>query len=401
MPIAQKKDLFDDSTMSFGEHLEELRVRLWKGLLGLVLGVIAMLFVGDKLIAVIRKPIDDALQSRGITKYKDEEGDTKLEDRNWKDYFREFFGSKTEAQQVVDEQKQKALGHTDREKHEGVVVRLNARELAEGLHATFPETYNAPPAPPANKAEPAAVAEKTEAKTAEAEETQDKTAESEETQAEDEPKIQLTLWAEEFAQFKKARELSMQPITLTVQEAFVTYVKVSIIGGLVISAPWLLYQIWMFVAAGLYPHEKKYVYVFLPISMFLFIAGAVFCFFVVFPVMLYYLLSFNEWLNTVPQIRLSEWIGFAIILPVMFGVSFQLPLVMLFLERISVFDVKTYRSQRRIAILAIAVASMILTPSPDPGSMIAMMIPLCLLYELGILMCRFMEEKKPFEPETV
>lgn len=363
MPTAQKKDLFDDSTMSFGEHLEELRVRLWKGLVGLVIGVIAMLFVGDKLIAFIRQPIDNALQSRGIMEYKEKEGETKLEDRNWKDYFREFFGGKSEAEQQEDEEKLKAQGDSEQEVAEGVVVELKARDLARELHASYPDSYDAPP-------------------------------------EDDERKIKITLWAEEFAEFKKARQLAMQPITLTVQEAFLTYLKVSMVGGLVVSAPWLLYQIWMFVAAGLYPHEKKYVYVFLPMSMFLFIAGALFCFFAVFPVMLYYLLSFNELLKTVPQIRLSEWIGFAIMLPLLFGISFQLPLVMLFLERITVFDVKTYQSQRRIAILVIAFASMLLTPSPDPGSMIAMMIPLCLLYELGILMCKFMESKKPFQPET-
>ncbi len=363
MPTGPKKDLFDDSTMSFGEHLEELRVRLWKGLLGLVIGVIVMLFIGDRLIAFIRRPIDNALQSRGITDYKEKEGETKLEDRNWKDYFREFFGTAPAVDEVKDEAK-RVSGESEQEIAEGVVVEMKARELAHELHATYPESYKAPP-------------------------------------ADDERKIKITLFAEEFAQFKKARELALQPITLTVQEAFLTYVKVSVVGGLVASAPWLLYQIWMFVAAGLYPHEKKYVYVFLPMSVFLFVAGALFCFFAVFPVMLNYLLSFNEWLKVVPQIRLSEWISLAIMLPVMFGVSFQLPLVMLFLERITVFDVKTYQTQRRIAILAIAFLSMILTPSPDPGSMIAMMIPLCLLYELGIIMCRVMENKKPFQPEAI
>ncbi len=90
----------------------------------------------------------------------------------------------------------------------------------------------------------------------------------------------------------------------------------------------------MFVAAGLYPHERKYIYIYLPMSLFLFTGGAVFCFYAVFPFVLKFLLSFNAMLDVNPQIRLSEWINFAVMLPVMFGVSFQLPLVMLFLERI-------------------------------------------------------------------
>jgi sec-independent protein translocase protein TatC len=362
MPASSQKDLFDDSTMSFGEHLEELRVRLWKGLIGLALGVVVTLFFGNKLIAVIRQPIDNALQSRGISNYKEKEGETKLEDRNWKDYFTEFFGSGSTAKADAGARK-KALGETDKEIAQGVLVELRARDLAAQLYDAFPDSYAAPP-------------------------------------TDDDRKISLTLWAEEFAQFKKAREMGLQPITLTVQEAFMSYIKVSVVAGLILSAPWLFYQIWMFVAAGLYPHEKKYVYIFLPISTLLFLTGAVFCFFAVFPFVLQFLLSFNEWLDTAPQIRLSEWISFAIMLPVMFGVSFQLPLVMLFLERITVFEVKTYQEQRRMAILVIAILSMLLTPS-DPMSMMLMMVPLCLLYELGIIMCRMMENKQPFQPETV
>jgi sec-independent protein translocase protein TatC len=363
MPTNSQKDLFDDSTMSFGEHLEELRVRLWRGLIGLALGVVAMLFVGDRLLAVIRRPIDNALQSRGIKEYTEAEGETKIEDRNWKDYYREFFGSSPKDEEEQEKERKKSQGETDKEIDQGILVELRARDLAWQLHESYPDTYKAPP-------------------------------------ADDERKIRITLWAEQFAQFKRAREMALQPITLTVQEAFMTYIKVSVVAGLVLSAPWLFYQIWMFVAAGLYPHEKKYVYVFLPISTILFLTGAFFCFFAVFPFVLQFLLSFNDWLDTAPQIRLSEWISFAIVLPVMFGLSFQLPLVMLFLERITVFEVKTYQEQRRMAILVIAIISMLLTPA-DPMSMMLMMIPLCLLYELGIMMCRMMESKQPFKPETV
>ncbi len=364
MPSPSQKDLFDDSTMSFGEHLEELRVRLWKGLIGLALGVVLMLFVGDKLIAIIRRPIDNALQSRGIIDYKEGEEETKLEDRNWKDYFREFFGSNPEAKKEAEAKaKKKALGETEKEIAQGVYVEFQVHDLAQALHEADRKSY---PKPPADEGR----------------------------------KIGMTIWAEEFAQFKKAREMGLQPITLTVEEAFMTYIKVSVVAGLVLSAPWLFYQIWMFVAAGLYPHEKKYVYIFLPISTILFLTGAVFCFFAVFPFVLQFLLSFNKMLDTAPQIRLSEWISFAIMLPVMFGISFQLPLVMLFLERITVFEVKTYQAQRRMAILVIAILSMLLTPS-DPASMMLMMIPLCLLYELGILMCRMMAGKQPFQPEPI
>ena len=101
-----------------------------------------------------------------------------------------------------------------------------------------------------------------------------------------------------------------------------------------------------------------------------------------------------------PQIRLSEWINFAIMLPLMFGLSFQLPLVMLFLERIDIFDVSDYREKRRLSILVIAIISMMMTPA-DPMSMLLMMIPLLALYELGVILCDMRPtEKNPFGAEA-
>ena len=212
--------------------------------------------------------------------------------------------------------------------------------------------------------------------------------------------IKLLLTADEFEELAILRESKFRVKSFNVQESFMVYLKVAMISGAVIAAPWIFYQIWLFVAAGLYPHEKKYVYRYLPISVGLFFTGVVFCFFLVIPLILRFLLGFNAYLEVTPQIRLSEWISFAIFLPVMFGLSFELPVVMLFLERISVFDVATYREKRRMAILVISIVSMMLTPA-DPMSMLAMMFPLIFLYEVGILMCSYSPAKSPFEAEAV
>jgi sec-independent protein translocase protein TatC len=120
----------------------------------------------------------------------------------------------------------------------------------------------------------------------------------------------------------------------------------------------------------------------------------------VFPFVLQFLLGFNANIKVTPQIRLSEWISFAVMMPLMFGISFQLPLVMRFLTAISIFDVDAYRSKRRLAILVIAFLSMVLTPA-DPFSMLLMMFPLIFLYELGIVLCGFAASKNPFEGEPV
>jgi Tat protein translocase TatC len=183
-----------------------------------------------------------------------------------------------------------------------------------------------------------------------------------------------------------AADLDAAVVSLGPYETFMAFLKASIVAGVVISSPWVFYQLWSFVAAGLYSYERRVVYRYLPLSTGLFVGGALFCFIVVLPVIMKYLLTFNSWLGVQPQIRLSEWMGFATLLPLMFGIAFQLPIVMLALERVGIFTVETYRTKRRYAILLIAFLSMMLTP-PDPGSMISMMLPTIALYELGIILC--------------
>jgi len=176
--------------------------------------------------------------------------------------------------------------------------------------------------------------------------------------------------------------------TLSAQEAFGIYVKAALLVGVVLSSPWIIYQLWTFVAAGLYPHEKRWVRIFLPISVGLFLAGVSLAFFFVFDFVLDYLLQFNEWLGLDPDPRISEWLGFVLILPIGFGLGFQLPLVMLFLERIGIVDVATYASQWRVAVIVIFVVSAVLTPA-DPYSLLFLAIPLCFLYFGGLGICRW------------
>ncbi len=184
--------------------------------------------------------------------------------------------------------------------------------------------------------------------------------------------------------------------SLNAQEPFLIWVKVAVLTGALISAPWVFWQIWMFVAAGLYPKEKNYVYVFLPFSLILFVIGAVVAFVFVFEPVLGFLFSFNAKMNIDPTPRISEWLGFVMMLPLGFGISFQLPLVMLFLNRIGVFTVAAYLSKWRIAVLVIFVLAMFLTPA-DPMSMLLLAAPLTVLYFLGVALCKWMPKRKsPF-----
>jgi sec-independent protein translocase protein TatC len=180
------------------------------------------------------------------------------------------------------------------------------------------------------------------------------------------------------------------------------YMKASLVVGALIASPLIFYFIWQFVAAGLYRTERKQVYVYLPISLGLFLAGAALAFFVVFDYVLDFLFWFNEQMGITPTPRISEWMSFVLLLPLGFGISFQLPLVMLFLERIGVFSIENYVSKWRLAVVVICTLSMFLTPA-DPGSMILMAVPLVFLYFGGILLCRYMPghalEKRGASPE--
>lgn len=187
-------------------------------------------------------------------------------------------------------------------------------------------------------------------------------------------------------------------IATKVEEPFMILVKAVIVLALIIASPWVFYQIWNFVASGLYPQERNYVYTYLPFSLGLFFAGASLAFAFVFQPVLDFLFGFNLMLNIEATPKINEWVGFVLFLPIGFGISFQLPLVMLLLERMGIVTIKSYTTRWRIAILVICVLSMFLTPS-DPTSMMLMAAPLTLLYFAGIALCRYMPRKQsPFGP---
>jgi Twin arginine targeting (Tat) protein translocase TatC len=374
------KDLFDDTTMSFGEHLEALRTHLIRALIGLVIAAIICLYQGDVIVNFIRRPIDRALKRYSHIETQDdlkgaEQGWEKLkEDWGINTLVELFTGTKAEREEAQKVAEQTTSPDAPPVHPDSITVKVGLDDLAQALHAADPERFPAV-APSASEPPQAPGPEQPNGE--------------KEKPATAQKMIPLTLHAPEFAQFQATVEMTRQAVTLNVQEAFMTYLKVSLMAAVILASPWIFYQLWLFVAAGLYPHERKYVYIYGSMSLALFIIGALFCYYAVFPFVLNFLLGFNANLKITPQIRLSEWISFAIILPVMFGVSFQLPLVMLFLERISIFEASVYREQRRMAILVIAILSAILTPA-DPMSMLLMMLPLVFLYELGIRLCEWL-----------
>src|SRR5204862_6104093 len=120
---------------------------------------------------------------------------------------------------------------------------------------------------------------------------------------------------------------------------------------------------WSFVAVGLYPHEKRLVNVYMPFSIALFIAGVLLCQFAVLPASIKALLTFNEWMDLEPSFRLNEWLGLAIMMPVVFGLAFQMQLIMLFVYKIGVMSVDSFRGKRKGIWFGLAFFAAVITPS--------------------------------------
>ena len=176
-------------------------------------------------------------------------------------------------------------------------------------------------------------------------------------------------------------------------EAFFTYLKVSFITGIIIAAPLILYEFWMFVAPGLYKKEKHILFPIVFLCSLFFIGGALFGYFVVFPFGFKFFLSFNsDTIKALPSMR--EYLSFATTLLIAFGAVFELPLVITCMARIGLVSVDFLRKNRKYAILIIFIVSAFLTPGPDVMSQILMAVPLMILYEVSILGAKIFGKKK-------
>jgi sec-independent protein translocase protein TatC len=329
--FADPEDIFADTRMSFGDHIEELRTHLIRAILGFVVGMLVSFTFGNWVVKFITRPVEDQLMTFYNRRAKD-----LAEQLNKGDESLKRLDEPTEMpDQIRVKDLKNALRKVGVQFQPGQVQQADEDELID-----FPRWI---------------------------------------------PRLKYTLLMQE------AQRMVLRPpllSTMSVMEAFMVWVKVCAVCGIVLSSPWVFWQLWAFVAAGLYPHEKRYIHVYLPVSVVLFLAGVLFCEFLVIPKAISALLWFNEWLGLEPDLRLNEWLTFALILPVVFGISFQTPLVMLFLAKLGIFDADSYRKKRRLAWFAMAAFAAIITPV-DAISMLLLWIPMCALYELGILMVQY------------
>lgn len=173
-------------------------------------------------------------------------------------------------------------------------------------------------------------------------------------------------------------------VTTSITEPVLVKLKVSLLAGILVASPVVLWQIWSFVLPALKKNERKYVYLTVPISVLLFFVGAAFAFYVVLPVGIRFLLFVNSGVKYEPLITQNSYLSFLTTFLVAFGLVFELPVALLILVRLGVLTPQWLRKKRRYALFIIIVVAALISPTPDIPSQLLMAGPMYLLYEVSI-----------------
>ena len=203
---------------------------------------------------------------------------------------------------------------------------------------------------------------------------------------------------EPFAQAVKNDGTDRRLIFTALQETFLTYLKVSFFTAFFVTCPFILMQIWKFIAPGLYKHEKLAILPYLILTPILFFLGGILVYYLIMPLAIKFFLSFESTgistnLPIQLEAKVNEYLSLIMKLIFAFGISFQLPVVLSLLARVGLIDSQFLKTRRKYVIVIIFAAAALLTP-PDPITQIGLAIPLLLLYELSILTVRFTEKKE-------
>ena len=180
-----------------------------------------------------------------------------------------------------------------------------------------------------------------------------------------------------------------------VAEAFFTKIKVAVIAGIFLASPILFLQIWRFVAPGLYEHERRYVLPFVGFATFFFVAGAVFCYELVFPTAFAFFVEQYRSSGIAPLIRVSEYLSFSSRMLLAFGATFELPVFTFFFARIGLVTHQQMISYWRYALVGVFTIAAVLTPGPDIASQLLMAAPLLVLYVASIGVAKAFGRPRP------
>lgn len=317
-----------DTTMSLGDHLEELRARLILAILGLIVGTVICLFFGKHIIAFIQGPYD----------------------RIMKEY----------AQKKVEK------------------FQTPWAYLSDAFFNNIIRAIESDPNAPEIDPNVVTFAQKIYADTVKA-------------------CVEDPNYTKALAEVHSSA--SGKLIVIAPAHAFIGFMKISLISGLIISSPWVFYHLWMFVAAGLYANERRYVRIAVPFSTTLFVVGALFFLFVVAPLSLKFFLGFGHYIGVSSTWTFQGYVSFVTMLMLVFGLGFQTPIAIFVLNRTGLVSIAALKSSRKYVIVGMFALAAVATP-PDVISQITLAIPLYALFELGILMSWLAERKKKLQDQT-
>jgi len=316
----KKKDPLD-STMSLGDHLEELRGRLILAFSGLLIGAVICLCFGSQIIKFVEKPYRELYTTEEAESPPD--NTIELIEKRFNDI----------RKKLADDPNTPNIGQETEQ-----FVYMFCKEVLVALSNDPNFTFKSPSS----------------------------------DQVSPSPRLQI----------------------LRPADGIISYIKIALISGLLLSSPWVFYHIWMFVAAGLYPHEKKYIHTAVPFSAALFVTGALFFVLIVAPLTLKFLVKFNEGvLGARSNFTFADYISFITMLMLIFGVAFQTPIAIFFLTKTGLVSIDGLRKSRKFVLLGIFVLAAMATP-PDVISQVTLAIPLYVLFEIGILLSYLSQKKK-------
>lgn len=182
-------------------------------------------------------------------------------------------------------------------------------------------------------------------------------------------------------------------------DKFMAHIKIAFVVGLVVAAPYWLYQLWKFISPALYRNEKKYAGGFILFGTFQFVLGVAFSYFVVLPMAFKFLMHFGGDTDK-PMITIDQYLGFFTQTAIVFGLTFEMPVIITFLGLIGLVSQRFLKEKRKYAIVIIAAVSGIAAP-PDALSMILLMIPLWIMYDISVFIVGFFEKRKAAQIEVI